>query len=127
MRLVVVEPHVLQGACPVLRRQRSNAACLPCKPYTRMLSAALLVALCTSAYAQPVSPPAKLGVPDAKAERLEVKDDAVLIDELRVRGETKRLSVTPKNAPAYQIAPESGSKPLDDKTQGQRTWRLFSF
>lgn len=108
------------------------------KPYLRLFHFSALSALCLSAWAQtappakapaaaPTSAPAKREVPDAKVERLDVKDDAVLIEELRIRGETKRLSVTPKNAPAYQIAPESGSKPLDDKSQGQRTWRLFTF
>jgi hypothetical protein len=102
---------------------------LSMKPYLCFFQGLLLLAASTGVFAQ--AAPANLVtqrlVPDAKAERLEVKDDAVLIEELRVRGETRRLSVTPKNAPAYQIAPESGSKPLDDKSQGQRTWRLFSF
>jgi uncharacterized Zn ribbon protein len=99
------------------------------KSYLRFFYGSLLLAASLSAFAQPApaNSPAQRIVPDAKAEQLNVKDDAVLIEELRIRGETKRLSVTPKNAPAYQISPESGSKPLDDKTQGQRTWRLLSF
>lgn len=103
------------------------------KPFSRFFLGWLLLAISIitsiDAFAQsaPANAPTQRAVPDAKAEQLNVKDDAVLIEELRIRGETKRLSVTPKNAPAYQISPESGSKPLDDKTQGQRTWRLLSF
>jgi uncharacterized Zn ribbon protein len=99
------------------------------KPYLRFFQGLLLLAASTGVFAQaaPTSSATQRVVPDAKAEQLNVKDDAVLIEELRIRGETKRLSVTPKNAPTYQISPESGSKPLDDKTQGQRTWRLLSF
>jgi uncharacterized Zn ribbon protein len=99
------------------------------KPYLRFFQGSLLLAASLSVFAQPApaSSATQRTVPDAKAEQLNVKDDAVLIEELRIRGETKRLSVTPKNAPTYQISPESGSKPLDDKTQGQRTWRLLSF
>jgi hypothetical protein len=61
------------------------------------------------------------------------EDDAVKIDELRVRGQVQRLQVTPKTAgaPAYDIVPDnrqsattaSGAR---DAT-GQRVWTLFSF
>ncbi len=94
-------------------------------PY-RLLSL-LIVLLMPVTYAQAPAPQNNREVQDAKVQEIHVKDEAVTIDELRIRGETRRMTVTPKNAPAYQIEPDTGRKALDDKSQGQRTWRLFSF
>lgn len=58
------------------------------------------------------------------------EDDQTRITELRVRGQTQRLSVEPKNgAPGYEIRPAPGgqdaSQPRDGA--GQRVWPLLSF
>lgn len=58
------------------------------------------------------------------------EDGAVRIDELRVRGQTRRLTVQPKikGLPAYEIAtPEPGRAPGQDLMAGQRIWLSLSF
>ena len=52
-----------------------------------------------------------------RIERLRVEDDAVVIDELRVGGQSQRLTVQPKGRlPAYQVLPG-----------GNRVWNFLSF
>lgn len=59
------------------------------------------------------------------------EDDQVRITELRVRGQTQRITVDPKDsgAPSYQITPAAGgsdpSKARDGT--GQRVWPVLSF
>ncbi len=68
---------------------------------------------------------------DAAVQRLVSEDDQVRITELRVRGQTQRISVDNKDsaAPAYQITPQAaGSDPSAAKTgAGQRVWTVLSF
>ncbi len=70
-------------------------------------------------------------VGDAAMQRLVAEDDQVRITELRVRGQTQRISVDPKDsaAPRYEITPQApGSDPSAAKTgAGQRVWTLLSF
>lgn len=52
-----------------------------------------------------------------RIERLRVEDEAVVIDELRVAGQSQRLTVQPKGRlPAYQVLPG-----------GTRVWNFLSF
>jgi hypothetical protein len=52
-----------------------------------------------------------------RIERLRVEDEAVVIDELRVGGQSQRLTVQPKGRlPAYQVLPG-----------GTRVWNFLSF
>jgi hypothetical protein len=63
----------------------------------------------------PISP---REVVDTRTENIHVEDAAARIDELRVGGETKRISVQPKGGmPAYQVAPKTG----------ERTWKVLGF
>lgn len=58
------------------------------------------------------------------------EDDNVRIEELRVRGQTKRLTVKPKirGVEPYEIAtPEPGRAPGDDPKAGQRVWLSLTF
>jgi hypothetical protein len=58
------------------------------------------------------------------------EDDNVRIEELRVRGQTRRLTVKPKipGMNAYEIAaPEPGRAPGDDPKAGQRVWWSITF
>jgi hypothetical protein len=84
----------------------------------------LLLALCcmvSAAHAQSNEPK------EAKIEDIKTTDDAVTIKELRIRGEAKRATVKPKNAPEYQIEPDTARKSIDDKSQGKTSWKLFTF
>ena len=69
---------------------------------------------------------------DAAVQRLISEDDHVRIDELRVRGQTQRLSVQNKDgtAPGYDIlTPGAGRDPSREHRDaaGQRVWTVFSF
>ncbi|WP_374674193.1 hypothetical protein [Ideonella sp.] len=58
------------------------------------------------------------------------EDDQVRIEELRVRGQTRRLSVQPKirGVAPYEIAvPEPGRAPDDDPKAGKRVWLSLTF
>lgn len=51
-------------------------------------------------------------------ERIRVENAEVRIDELRVGGETRSISVMPKGGfPAYDVQP----------TTGERTWKILGF
>ena len=99
----------------------------PCMKLLSLTCCALLCSNICAQTVQPASAQAPKELPEPKVEQLKTSDDAVQIDELRVRGESKSIKVTPKNAPAYDISPQSPAKRADDKSQGVRTWRLFSF
>jgi hypothetical protein len=98
---------------------------------SRLIFATVLATSAASSLAQtPAQPAASAPAREAaepKVERIVVQDDAVRIEELRVRGVTQSVTVSPKNAPAYQVAPTTPARPPEDKSQGRRTWRLFSF
>jgi hypothetical protein len=58
------------------------------------------------------------------------EDDNVRIEELRVRGQTRKLVVKPKikGLDGYEIAaPEPGRAPSDDPKAGQRIWWSLKF
>ena len=92
--------------------------------WAALLAASLLTA-CASA------PHSALGGSDAAVQHLRSEDAHVRIDELRVRGQTQRLSVQNKDsaAPGYDILPPSGghdpSKSRD--AAGQRVWPVLTF
>lgn len=103
--------------------------CMPhlTRPLLRLLPAALALA-CSAAGAAPAAdPPAFKEPPEPKVEQITVQDKDVRIDELRVRGQTRSLTVKPRNAPEYEVLPIDPGKPIDDKTEGRRVWRLFQF
>lgn len=55
---------------------------------------------------------------EPRTERIQVEDDSARIDELRIGGETRTISVTPKGGmPAYDVAPKTG----------ERTWKVLGF
>ena len=66
----------------------------------------------------PTTVPQRGGEPQVR--RLVTEDDAVRIDELRVRGVTRKLTVQPKlpGAPAYELGSTS---------DGRAQWQLFAF
>jgi hypothetical protein len=67
-------------------------------------------------------PAREVSLPNAdiekRTERILVEDAGSRIDELRVGGETRSITVQPKGgAPAYQIQPVSGA----------RSWNVLAF
>jgi hypothetical protein len=60
------------------------------------------------------------------------EDDQVRIEELRVRGQSQRITVKPKTAgaPEYDIAPSTGAQDPSQRNRrppGTSLWRLLSF
>lgn len=70
---------------------------------------------------------------DQRIERIRVEDDAAVIDELRVGGQTQSITVQPKGAaPGYEITPDGGPRGAgkrDERTgeTGQRVWNVLKF
>lgn len=67
---------------------------------------------------------------EAAVQHLVSEDEAVRITELRVRGQTQRLTVQPKQGgPAYEIRPAPGGQDASQARDGagQRVWQLLSF
>jgi hypothetical protein len=97
------------------------------RPLRLPLLAATL-ALATAAHAG--DPP-----PEPKVERTVIEDDSNKIEELKVRGETKKVTVQPKNskAPAYEIQvndagrESAGGSDRKPNGGGQRVWRILNF
>jgi hypothetical protein len=100
----------------------------------------LLIASAALAADPPPAPPTtpreaqRSAVSEPKIEQIVVEDDAVRIEELRVRGETRKVIVKQKHgpAPAYEVwAPETsrastgGSE--QNLTAGRRVWRVLDF
>lgn len=74
--------------------------------------------------------PAARKAPEPQVLEQVTEDDNVRIEELRVRGQTKRLTVKPKikGLDGYEIAaPEPGRTPADDPKAGQRVWWSIKF
>ena len=89
--------------------------------------------------APPVRPEAapdtrnKPGRGDPTIERIRTEDAGSRIDELRVGGETKQISVQPKTTvPAYEVKPAEGARgtpppTTSNDTNGSRVWNFFKF
>ena len=79
------------------------------------------------------SPPTAPGRGDPTIERIRTEDAGSRIDELRVGGETKQISVQPKAAvPAYEVKPPEGARgtpppATSNDTNGSRVWNFFKF
>jgi hypothetical protein len=91
----------------------------------------LACSVALGAHAQSAAP-AAAGEPQVK--RVVIEDDGARIEELRVRGVTKRIVVTPKSgAKAYEIIPLDAShdQQLGPKggrgASGQRVWNVLNF
>ena len=74
-------------------------------------------------------PPAR--APEQQIERIRHEDAGSRIDELRVGGESRAITVQPKGkAPAYEVPPESNNRnpaATDRERGGKGGWNLFKF
>jgi len=101
-----------------------------------------LLAVAVSAAAQgPAPAPARAPTPasapaterpDPTIKRTVVEDDHVRIEELRVRGQLQRITISPKASGVrpYEIAPpDSGRDPSQQSKgiSGHSLWQFFSF
>jgi hypothetical protein len=68
---------------------------------------------------------------DPEIKRSVIEDDKVRIEELRVRGQVQRITVSPKASgvrPYEIVPPDAARDPSQSKgLSGQRLWQVFSF
>jgi hypothetical protein len=68
---------------------------------------------------------------EPKIQRTVVEDDHVRIEELRVRGQVRRIVVSPKasGVPPYEIVPPDAGRDASQAKglSGQRLWPVLSF
>ena len=101
----------------------------------------LAIAICLSVpcwaqgAAAPRAPAAEPSVPQRGGEpevvRTVSEDESVRIEELRVRGQTRRILVRSKlpGAPAYEVGTSTDGRDLsqDRRSEGRSLWQLFAF
>jgi hypothetical protein len=106
-----------------------------------LLGLASLSTMAADAPAPPAAPSAPASAPevhdrggDPSIQRIAIEDDQVRVDELRVRGQTERIVVTPKHGGRpYEIltAPNGrdpgGSADGRRGATGQRVWTVLGF
>ncbi len=100
----------------------------------RALAAAWLLALAGPVLAQEAKAPAA-ATAEPRVERLVHEDEGSRIEELRVRGTTQRIVVTPKvgTKQSYEILVGDGSRDLSEGVNttrgaaGKRVWHVLSF
>jgi len=95
----------------------------------RFTALLLLAACCSGVLAEPP--------PEPKVERTVAEDDQVRIEELKVRGETKKVTVKNKltKAPDYEIVVNDAGREsaggtgtgLPKSGSGTRVWRVLNF
>lgn len=111
----------LAAACGV---QPAPAAAVPA-------AAAAAARPAPAASAADAGEPAASRVPEPQVQRIVIEDDRVRIDELRIRGQTRRIVVQPKlpGAPAYQIGVnrDAHDSSADPRSEGRALWQLFSW
>jgi hypothetical protein len=94
----------------------------------------LVVVAAATAHAQAGAPsqaqPAGRAEPEIK--RTVIEDDKVRIEELKVRGQVQRITVSPKASGVrpYEIVPPDAGRDASQPSKGlsgQRLWQLLSF
>ena len=105
--------------------------------FTAVLTLAFAAALPCVAQTPQTAPAPAAARPDAEpnVKRTVTEDDGARIDELKVRGHTQRITVTPKVGPkrGYEIITGDGSRDLGDGANtsrgvaGKRVWNVLSF
>lgn len=108
---------------------RMHSAHVPARLLVLLGSLLALTALAQTPGKVPATQDAPAGkAPEQTIERIRHEDAGSRIDELRVGGETKNITVQPKgDAPAYQVAPESNNRNPSDAGRGSGGWNIFKY
>lgn len=100
-------------------------------PLPRLL--ALLCALAAGAALaqEPARKAEDKAAPEQKIERIKHEDAGSRIEELRVGGETKNITVDTKGkAPAYEVTPATNNRSpaaADGSGEGKTRWNIFKY
>jgi hypothetical protein len=98
---------------------------------TSVLAAVLACVVCAPALAQEASRENS----EPKVQLTVIEDDATRIEELKVRGQTQRITVQPKKGgmKPYEIIPADQGRDMSDSAgsqrgaAGKRVWRVLTF
>ena len=97
--------------------------------FPRALGAVVCAFCASTALAQTAAPTTESFEP--RVERIQHEDALTRVNELRVAGQTRSISVQPKNgAPAYEVAPAAGGedpRASRNGSTGKSRWRLLDF
>jgi hypothetical protein len=85
--------------------------------------------------APPDEPASSAGLdrtPVERVERIHIEDSGSRVDELRVGGQTKSITVQSKTGvPPYQVQPADVTRPARPTngpgSAGERTWKIVNF
>lgn len=108
----------------------STFACHHAAAAGALLALTLCAGMAHAAEAE-VDNPASSSEP--KVQRTVVEDDAIRIEELKVRGQTQRMTVTPKGRKSYEILPADQGRDMSDSASsqrgaaGKRVWQVLTF
>lgn len=112
---------------PFCLRARAQRRFYNAPPMRPLLLTTLLLTCLSTSWAQSPAPAAApvegaqttARTPvEKRVERIQIEDEGARIDELRIGGETKTITVQPKGGmPAYDVKPASG----------ERSWKVFGF
>ena len=94
----------------------------------------LLCALCLPSRAQEAGTEPGIGK-EPVVKHTVIEDEGSRIEETRVRGQTTRITVTPKvgTRQGYEIIPADGARDMSDSASstrgaaGKRVWRVLTF
>lgn len=110
---------------------------MPARPLSVPLLLALagLIFYAASAQAEPAAAPEPVAAAshsEPAVQRTVIEDADNRVEELRVRGEVRRITVTPKNGgKPYEIIPANGGRDLGSGASkgaaGQRVWNVLDF
>lgn len=99
-----------------------------------LLTLGLACAQAQTAPAAPAQETAQNAPTEQRVEQIQHEDRGSRIDELRVGGETRSITVSPKigkgTAPAYEVTPESNNRSpaaSDGSGEGRARWTIFSY
>jgi hypothetical protein len=100
-----------------------------------LVAFALVLAIGPAARAQDAGPAPKESVASSepRVQYTVIEDDATRIEELKVRGQTQRITVTPKGLKSYEILPADQGRDMSDGAgsqrgaAGKRVWHIFTF
>jgi hypothetical protein len=98
------------------------------------LTSCLLCALSLPSHAQEASASPGIGK-EPVVKHTVIEDEGSRIEELKVRGQTTRITVTPKvgTRQGYEIIPADGARDMSDSASstrgaaGKRVWRVMTF
>ena len=115
-------------SCPVARAQDAAASQAPAKPAPPSAAQAVKT---TVRNVPDDSATGRGGEP--KVQHTVIEDNATRIEELKVRGQTQRMTVTPKGMKSYEILPADQGRDMSDSAgsqrgaAGKRVWHIFTF